>query len=82
LVNQALSIKGIKMAVFFREGNNEIKISFRSKGTFDVNLFARGSWNGGGHKNAAGGMTKETMDEALTRLEKEVRAIKNDILAS
>jgi bifunctional oligoribonuclease and PAP phosphatase NrnA len=82
LVNQALSIRGIKMAVFLREGNNEIKMSFRSKGTFDVNVFARGSWNGGGHKNAAGGMTKETMNEALTRLEKEVKAIKNDILAS
>ena len=71
LVNQALSIRGIKLAAFFREGSNEIKVSFRSKGTFDVNQFARGSWNGGGHMNAAGGSTQETMDEALDRFRKE-----------
>ena len=30
-------------------------MSFRSKGNFDVNQFARRYFNGGGHKNAAGG---------------------------
>lgn len=71
LVNQALSIRGIKLAAFFREGSNEIKVSFRSKGTFDVNQFARGSWNGGGHMNASGGSTQETMEEAVKRFRKE-----------
>jgi phosphoesterase RecJ-like protein len=68
LVNQALSIKGIKLAAFFREGNNEIKASFRSKGNFDVNQFARLHWNGGGHKNAAGGMSADTMAETVQKL--------------
>lgn len=67
LVNQALSIRGIKMAAFFREGNNEIKISFRSKGTFDVNSFARSHWQGGGHINAAGGLSNELMEETLLK---------------
>ncbi|MCC6600810.1 MAG: bifunctional oligoribonuclease/PAP phosphatase NrnA [Crocinitomicaceae bacterium] len=71
LVNQALSINGIKMAAFFREGANEIKASFRSKGGFDVNTFARRSWNGGGHFNAAGGSSVETMEEAVKRFLKE-----------
>lgn len=82
LVNQALSIKGVKMAVFLREGNNEVKLSFRSKNTFDVNQFARKGWNGGGHKNAAGGSTAESILDALKRLKEEVMEIKNDILAS
>jgi phosphoesterase RecJ-like protein len=66
LVNYALSIKGVKLAAFFREGNNEIKISFRSKGQFDVNTFARNHWNGGGHFHAAGGSSSDSMKDVLT----------------
>lgn len=67
LVNQALSIRGIKLAAFFREGNNEIKVSFRSKGSFDVNAFARSHWQGGGHINAAGGLSLAPMNETLQK---------------
>lgn len=67
LVNQALSIKGVKLAAFFREGNNEIKTSFRSKGNFDVNVFARTHWNGGGHKNAAGGQSLDSIEETVQK---------------
>lgn len=59
LVNYALSIRGIKFSAFFMEREGAIKISFRSKGNFDVNLLARAHWNGGGHKNAAGGQFRE-----------------------
>jgi bifunctional oligoribonuclease and PAP phosphatase NrnA len=82
LVNQALSIQGVKLAAFFREGNNEIKVSFRSKGTFDVNSFARMRWRGGGHMNAAGGITQESMEAALLRFRNEVAELKEAILAS
>ena len=34
-------------------------MSFRSKNDFDVNLFAKKYFNGGGHKNASGGVLKE-----------------------
>jgi len=56
-VNYGLSLDGIKFAVIFIENESEkiIKISFRSKGTFDVNKFARAHFEGGGHINAAGG---------------------------
>lgn len=75
LVNQALSIKGVKVAVFIREGNNELKFSFRSKGSFDVNTFARNGWHGGGHINAAGGRTTETMELAIQRLKRELSQV-------
>lgn len=55
IVNYPFSIKGIRFCAFFSEGDGKIKISFRSKGKFDVNRFAREHFNGGGHINAAGG---------------------------
>jgi len=68
LVNQALSIEGVNMAVFIREGNNEVKLSFRSKGSFRVNEFAAELFNGGGHTNAAGGAVQLPIDEVVNRL--------------
>lgn len=55
IVNYPFGIKGIKFCAFFSESEGKIKISFRSKGKFDVNQFARKHFNGGGHINAAGG---------------------------
>ena len=54
-VNMPLSIKGVVFSAFFVEYKDGIKISFRSKNNFDVNKFSRNHFNGGGHKNAAGG---------------------------
>ncbi|MCB0762557.1 MAG: DHH family phosphoesterase [Flavobacteriales bacterium] len=68
LVNYALSIKGINLAVFIREGNNNTRMSFRSKGQFNVNEFARAHFNGGGHNNAAGGMSEESVEQTYERL--------------
>jgi bifunctional oligoribonuclease and PAP phosphatase NrnA len=58
LVNYALSVAAIKFSAIMMERDGEIKCSFRSKGDFDVNLFSRAHFNGGGHKNAAGGASK------------------------
>ena len=67
VVNYALSIEGIKMAGFFVERDDEIKISLRSKGDFDVNVFCRKHFNGGGHANAAGGQSDLSLDETVTK---------------
>lgn len=63
LVNYALTIKGIVFAAFFAERDGLVKCSFRSKGKFDVNSFARSHFNGGGHKNAAGGASGSGLKE-------------------
>lgn len=67
IVNYGLSIKGIVMTAFFMENVAEkiIKISFRSVGNFDVNQFARNHFNGGGHKNAAGGKSSLSLQETI-----------------
>ncbi|WP_421763506.1 DHH family phosphoesterase [Ekhidna sp.] len=63
LVNYALSIKGIVVAAIIIQRENEIKLSFRSIGDFAVNKFAEEYFNGGGHKNAAGGMSELSLEE-------------------
>lgn len=59
-VNYGLSIENIIFAAIFIEHNQEgiTKISFRSKGDFSVNEFARTHFDGGGHTNAAGGRSE------------------------
>ena len=68
-VNIALSIKGIKAAIFLSERDGIIKISFRSKGSENpVNILANEHFNGGGHANASGGMSELSMGETLLKL--------------
>lgn len=67
IVNYALSISEINFSAIFIERDDEIKISFRSKGSFDVNTFARNHFEGGGHPNAAGGKGAHTMDETIMK---------------
>ena len=67
VVNYALSLEGICFAAFFVERDDAVKTSFRSKGSFDVNLFARKNFNGGGHAHAAGGESDLSLDEAVIK---------------
>ncbi len=71
VVNYGLSIKGINFAAIFIEHRDEniIKISFRSQGNFDVNQFAREHFNGGGHINAAGGKSYESLKATTNKFE-------------
>jgi len=67
IVNYGLSIKNIKFAVIFMEDFNEniIKISLRSRGDFDVNEFSKNIFGGGGHKNAAGAISKRSLEDTI-----------------
>lgn len=65
LVNYLLSLEGIKFGAIVIDRDEERKWSFRSKGEFDVNTFARKHFNGGGHFNAAGGNTKDSLEQTV-----------------
>ncbi len=71
-VNYGLALDGIIFAVIFIEKANEdlIKMSFRSKGDFDVNKFARAHFEGGGHINAAGGKSNLSLNDTITKFNK------------
>ncbi|MFN8248003.1 MAG: bifunctional oligoribonuclease/PAP phosphatase NrnA [Ferruginibacter sp.] len=73
LVNFPLSIEGIRLAAIIIDRGEERKCSFRSKGNFDVNTFARKYFNGGGHYNAAGGSSKEPLDAAVNAFIKAMK---------
>jgi len=65
LVNYPLSISDIRFSTLITERNDEVKLSFRSKGDFDVSAFARKYFNGGGHFNASGGRTNLSFSETV-----------------
>lgn len=73
-VDFARSLKGVEVAVFFREvlGQKKIKVSFRSKGRADVNRIAS-VFGGGGHKAASGCELSLPLQEAVRRVIREVR---------
>ena len=80
-VNYGLSLDGIIFAVIFIEKENEdlIKISFRSKGDFDVNKFARAHFEGGGHINAAGGKSNLSMNDTIVKFNKILPEYKEEL---
>lgn len=77
VVNYPLTIKGIIFSVIFIENLQEkiIKMSLRSQGDFDVNVFARNYFNGGGHKNAAGARSEQPLQQSIKDF---LRILKDD----
>jgi len=72
LVNYGLSIQGISVSAIFIEDDKKVKISFRSFGDIPVNELARKYFNGGGHKNAAGGYSEKSLEETIEVFKKLV----------
>ena len=64
-VNYPLTIKKMKMSAIFIETEDFIRVSLRSRGDVDVDIFARTYFNGGGHKNAAGGKSFVSVEETV-----------------
>ncbi|GIV28984.1 MAG: exopolyphosphatase [Bacteroidia bacterium] len=75
LVNTALSIKDVKLSALITETDKMIRISLRSKGDVDVNEIARKYFNGGGHKNAAGGQMNTSLNEVVEQFESVVKSL-------
>jgi len=81
-VNMPLSIKGIVFSALFTEKDKYVKTSFRSKGAFAVNEVSEKYFNGGGHRNAAGGEFHATMEETLAKFEQLLPEFKGRIKQS
>ena len=67
IVNYALSITGIRLAAFIVERGDKVKLSLRSKGDFPANEICKKYFNGGGHRNAAGGHSVKNLDEVINQ---------------
>lgn len=78
-VNYPLSIKGIQFSAFMSESAEHIRLSFRSRGNFSVNDFARNHFDGGGHLNASGGTAKLTLEETIEKFLNTLERYKNEL---
>lgn len=65
IVNYALSVNGIRLAAFVIERKDKVKLSLRSTGDFPANEICRKYFNGGGHKNAAGGFSEKNLADTV-----------------
>lgn len=67
IVNYALSITGIRLAAFIVERTDKVKLSLRSRGEFPANEICKKYFNGGGHRNAAGGTSTDSLEEVINQ---------------
>ncbi|SEO19462.1 bifunctional oligoribonuclease/PAP phosphatase NrnA [Mucilaginibacter sp. OK283] len=65
IVNYALSMADIKLAAFIVERSDRVKLSLRSKGEFPANEICKKYFDGGGHRNAAGGHSSNTLEQVI-----------------
>jgi len=79
IVNYALSIDKVNLAILLTERDKLIRISFRSKSNFSVNDFARKYFDGGGHRKAAGGNSYESMKKTIDRITELLEKHKDEI---
>ncbi len=79
LVNYALSIGDVQVAVFFRElPDGRWRVSLRSKGEVNVSAVAE-HFGGGGHKCASGCSLDGPMEVAVSRIVERLRAEKDAV---
>jgi bifunctional oligoribonuclease and PAP phosphatase NrnA len=79
IVNYPLSIKDVVISIMISQRGDHLRLSFRSKGDFAVNSIAKEYFEGGGHRNAAGGNSYLTMDETIQKIKDILPLYQNEI---
>jgi phosphoesterase RecJ-like protein len=77
--NVLLTMKDIVLSVLFVERSGFVKMSLRSKGNFNANLLSRKCFNGGGHRNAAGGEMKGSVHEVIRHFEQKLPSFRKEL---
>jgi bifunctional oligoribonuclease and PAP phosphatase NrnA len=67
IVNYALAITSIRLAAFIVAREDKVKLSLRSKGEFPANEICKKYFSGGGHRNAAGGQSSDSLEEVINQ---------------
>ncbi|MDR6784189.1 phosphoesterase RecJ-like protein [Pedobacter africanus] len=80
IVNYALSVNGIKLAAFIIERTDKVKLSLRSTGDFPANEICKKYFNGGGHRNAAGGFSDKNLADTVQEFKALLTDYKNQLL--
>ena len=77
IVNYALSISSVRLAAFMVERKDKVKLSLRSKGDFPANEICKKYFSGGGHRNAAGGVSSDSLQETVEKFKLILPKYKN-----
>jgi len=80
IVNYALSINGIRLAAFIIERTDKVKLSLRSTGDFPANEICKKYFNGGGHRNAAGGASEKNLEDTIEQFKSVLIEYKTQLL--
>ncbi len=74
IINYLMMLKSVKVGALIMNQPSIVKLSLRSKGDFSVQAICKEHFNGGGHRNASGGFSKQSLEEVLKKI-KEVMGI-------
>lgn len=77
LVNMPMLIESVMASVLIIEKDKKLKLSFRSKGELAVNDIARDYFEGGGHRNAAGGDSQLSLKDTVNLVVEKLSAMLN-----
>lgn len=80
IVNYGLQVENVVMSALFIERKGEVKISFRSVGTFSVRNLASTYFSGGGHKNASGGRSITSVDATVQKFLDVLPSYRDELL--
>jgi phosphoesterase RecJ-like protein len=72
-VNYGLGIAGVKMSALIIDRGPLVKMSFRSVDAFPCNIFSAENFNGGGHKNAAGGASQDGLEQTIDKFKSVIQ---------
>jgi|AntRauTorckE5430_2_1112549.scaffolds.fasta_scaffold02281_5 phosphoesterase RecJ-like protein len=81
IVNFVLKMKHVRFAVLITEQPNIVKLSLRSTGDFSAQEIASKYFKGGGHKNASGGISYQTLWGTVERFKKILPKYKEQLRA-
>ncbi len=82
IVNYLLMLKDVRLAIFIHNQPTVVKMSMRSKGDLDVQEICRTHFNGGGHKNASGAHSYDSLKATLDKIKEILPLYKDAILKS
>ncbi|WP_439583109.1 DHH family phosphoesterase [Dyadobacter bucti] len=81
IVNYGLQVENVVMSAMFIERKGEVKISFRSVGSFSVRDLASTHFNGGGHKNASGGRSEQSVNDTVATFLRVLPSYQSELLS-
>lgn len=81
IVNYLLSVKNVRVAAFIHNQPTVVKLSLRSKGNIDVQEMCKQHFKGGGHKNASGAYSHDSLKATIEKFKSILPEYKDRILA-